>query len=143
MRLWLELTNSVDSDADGVDDTVDNCPATVNPSQQDSDGDRLGDACDLGGRQLPGDCNHDGALNLTDGICVLGYLFSGSPSRLPCGDGSSADTGNLELVDFNGDNSINLSDAVGVLGFLFQGGPAHTLGTECVPIAGCAEVCVE
>ena len=36
----------VDTDADGVEDCPDNCPIAANPSQDDFDGDALGDACD-------------------------------------------------------------------------------------------------
>jgi hypothetical protein len=36
-----------DDDGDGVDDTIDNCPAAFNPAQLDSDGDGLGNACDV------------------------------------------------------------------------------------------------
>jgi len=36
----------LDTDADGVADTVDNCPATPNADQSDIDGDHIGDACD-------------------------------------------------------------------------------------------------
>lgn len=36
----------IDSDGDGVPDGEDNCPATVNPNQEDADGDGVGDACD-------------------------------------------------------------------------------------------------
>jgi Tol biopolymer transport system component len=36
----------LDSDGDGVPDTRDNCPTTVNPTQADVDRDAIGDACD-------------------------------------------------------------------------------------------------
>jgi hypothetical protein len=35
-----------DRDNDGIDDAIDNCPDTYNPSQSDVDHDRVGDACD-------------------------------------------------------------------------------------------------
>jgi uncharacterized delta-60 repeat protein len=35
-----------DSDGDGIDDDLDNCPDVANPDQVDSDGDGMGDACD-------------------------------------------------------------------------------------------------
>jgi hypothetical protein len=37
----------IDEDGDGIDDSVDNCPATPNPTQANSDRDGLGDACDV------------------------------------------------------------------------------------------------
>ena len=35
-----------DSDGDGIDDAIDNCPAIPNPSQLDTDGDKIGNVCD-------------------------------------------------------------------------------------------------
>ena len=40
-----------DLDNDGVGDTIDNCPKTVNPYQLDTDGDGKGDACDICGNR--------------------------------------------------------------------------------------------
>jgi len=42
-----ECTVVGDADVDGVPDGSDNCPHTYNPGQDDSDGDLVGDACDL------------------------------------------------------------------------------------------------
>lgn len=83
------------------------------------------------GRQKPGDCNQDGALDLSDAVCLLGNPFLGAPATLPCGDGTPGDPGNKTLMDSNGDGTIDLSDAVHILGFLFLDEPAPILGTEC------------
>jgi hypothetical protein len=45
-RLLAPTQATIDSDGDGIDDSVDNCPFVFNPFQQDFDGDGVGDACD-------------------------------------------------------------------------------------------------
>jgi hypothetical protein len=83
--------------------------------------------------QIPGDCNQDGAFDLSDVIHFLGFLFQGNPEFLPCNTAAA----NLLLMDCNGDGGLDLSDAVYKLAFLFQGAPPPVLGAACVSIANC------
>jgi hypothetical protein len=92
--------------------------------------------------QLPGDCNQDRKLNILDPICLLHHLFLGSPSVLPCGDGTSTDLANIELLDWTGDSRLDLSDGVSSLLWLFLDGPSHILGVECRGLDGCPESCM-
>jgi hypothetical protein len=94
-----------------------------------------------GGTQLPGDCNQDSRLDISDAVCLLGHLFLGTPRSLACGDGTTAHEANRALMNLNGDASIDLTDAIHVLRYLFQGGPAPVGGTSCLPIMGCPDTC--
>ncbi len=49
----------IDTDEDGVEDSLDNCPNTANPDQADADGDGVGDACE-------GDMDGDGIVDDLD-----------------------------------------------------------------------------
>ncbi|HQE28879.1 MAG TPA: thrombospondin type 3 repeat-containing protein, partial [Phycisphaerae bacterium] len=40
------LTAHIDIDQDTIEDTLDNCPSVLNPTQLDTDDDTVGDACD-------------------------------------------------------------------------------------------------
>jgi hypothetical protein len=92
------------------------------------------------GGQIPGDASQDGLFNLSDGIRVLLFLFEGGRT-LPCGDGTASAVSNARLFDLNSDFRINVADVLLMLEYLFQGGPALTLGSECVGIRDCPDVC--
>ncbi|MCX9076372.1 MAG: PQQ-dependent sugar dehydrogenase [Candidatus Methanoperedens sp.] len=98
------------------------------------------------GSRVPGDCNSDGTLDLSDAVCLFGNLFLGAPEALPCGNGGPAEPGNSSLLDWQPDGLVDVSDGISALNFLFQDGPPHALsvpGSEvsaCVPIAGCSDL---
>ena len=71
-----------------------------------------------------GDSNHDGILNLSDGVHILGALFLGPPG-FDCEDAS----------DSNNDGTLDLSDAVSIFNYLFLGGfaPPSPGPTHCGP----------
>ncbi len=95
--------------------------------------------------QVPGDCNQDGRLDISDASCVFGVLFLGTPEAFPCGDGLPGDAGNLGLLDWQPDGNVDLSDGVAILNFLFSGGPPHTRAvggneiTGCIIVPGCPD----
>jgi hypothetical protein len=89
--------------------------------------------------QLPCDCNQDGALDISDAVCLLGFLFTGTPAMLPCGDGSGLHTSNLLLMSCNGDGVVDIADAIYLLIYLFGGGPPPVLGTTCIYIEVCPQ----
>lgn len=60
MSSWQwETVVCIDSDNDGINDDLDNCPGDDNPNQEDGDSDKLGDACD--------NCPNDGNPDQEDG----------------------------------------------------------------------------
>ena len=94
-----------------------------------------------GGMQLPADANQDAQLDLTDGVALLNLLFSESAPSPACDGATVVDGGNLQLHDVNGDSSVNVTDVVSLLNYLFLNGARPVLGTECVPISGCRDLC--
>lgn len=128
---------AVDTDQDGVADEKDVCPEVKNADQKDSDGDSIGDACDL-------DKDNDGLTNDQevvagtdslkadsdgDGYCdgpAWGKIIAGKPSCLPSdncpvsqnlgqydtdedGIGDECDASKLEATTSNADSD---SDSV-------------------------------
>ncbi len=110
------------------------------PSAADDGTPGRDDTPPVGGQQLPGDADQDGVLSLSDAVTLLGWLFLGVDTPLPC-EGSVSDDGNLTLLDVDATGRVDLSDAVVVLGYLFLGGPPPALGVECVPIPSCPDAC--
>ena len=54
----VEIVAIVDTDNDGIEESVDNCPLVANPNQEDDDNDGIGNTCD--------DDDGDGILNADD-----------------------------------------------------------------------------
>ncbi len=101
-----------DSDGDGVSNSIDNCPFIFNPLQEDGDGDGTGDVCDEREKTfLRGDSNIDGAVDISDAVNTLSFLFTGT-GIVDCKD----------AADANDDGEIDLSDAIYTLNYLFSGG---------------------
>lgn len=94
------------------------------------------------GSQLAGDATQDGALDLSDVMNLLGYLFLGDPIRLPCGTGDPTEAGNKALLDVNADGGIDIGDAIHIIFYLFGETGALQLGPSCVTIPDCPGVCL-
>ncbi|WP_216355496.1 thrombospondin type 3 repeat-containing protein [Geothermobacter hydrogeniphilus] len=90
---------AIDSDGDGIDDTIDNCPTIANADQADADGDGIGDVCDA----CPDDAANDSD---NDGICA-GTSYNAPKSA--AGDNCPADA-NYDQKDFDGDGVGNACD---------------------------------
>ena len=93
------------------------------------------------GWQLIGDANQDALVNITDAIASLRFLFAGAAPTLPCGEGSLEDAGNVLLLDVSSDGAVNVEDPVYLLNYLFSRGAPPALGTGCIRIAECPNLC--
>jgi hypothetical protein len=62
---------------------------------------------------LCGDANNDAAVNISDAVSLIAYIFAGGAPPNP-----------LAAGDANCDGNVNISDAVYLIGYIFGGGPA-------------------
>jgi aminopeptidase N len=60
-----------------------------------------------------GDANSDHAVNISDAVFLIGYIFAGGAAPDPLSSG-----------DVNCVDSVNISDAVYLISYIFSGGPA-------------------
>jgi len=106
-----------DSDGDGINDDMDNCPDVANPDQADTDCDGFGDACDEpAGCACPGDLNGDGQIDLEDLQAVAGILLDvGSPFIAPIPPAPLC-------AELTGDSQVDLEDLQAVASILLDAG---------------------
>ncbi len=83
-----------------------------------------------------GDVNTDGAIDISDPVAILFWLFLGATAPIPI----TCDEGTPDLVngDANGDGSVDLSDAIHLLTWLFSGGGAP-VEIHCLQPSSCLE----
>jgi len=94
----------------------------------------------IAGRQLRGDLNQDGRLDLADAVGLLFALFLDPEVPPPCA-GQIGAGGNLDLLDGSGDGRMDVSDAVHLLFYFFLSGPPGRWGGACERIEGCPPAC--
>lgn len=115
--------HAFDTDGDGVDDTVDNCPFASNAGQQDFGGrgsgsapDGVGDACQCG------DANGDGRVTVVDSSVIQRSLLQPPTATVT----------RPQLCDVNGDGNCTIADSTIVRRSLLVPATA-TIVQACAP----------
>ena len=118
-------TETIDSTVQAQD--VDGDGATSEIDCDDTDCADAGN-CAGGPTFVRGDANSDGAINLTDGVIPLLFLFSGGTPPA-CGD----------AADTNDTGSVEITDAIIIFSWLFTGGAAPAAPSPLSPGYSAAE----
>jgi hypothetical protein len=106
------VTLSVDTDGDGIADTLDNCTLVSNANQRDTNGDGYGNICDP-------DFNGDGTVNIND--------FNRLKARLNILPVVDVDT------DLDGNGAVNINDFNRLKSFLGKPTGPSGLHPNCPP----------
>ncbi len=97
----------IDTDLDSVGDSCDNCIQVYNPGQSDSDGDGIGDSCDFCG-QIDG----IGILDVGDYTYLIEYMWLNGPAPEP-----------VEAADLDSCSGVDIADLMAMHAFFFWNGP--------------------
>jgi len=127
-----------DSDDDGIEDFLDNCPFDYNPNQADGDGDGIGSVCDPDGWYRPkrpryncllGDvCGEhynrrpmaasepEGVVDIQDLVFLANYVLGNGPAP------EILEHGNVDGIE-GAAGPIDIRDVLYLANYLFAGGP--------------------
>jgi hypothetical protein len=101
---------SDDSDHDGIDDSLDNCPFTANPDQLDADGDGVGDVCD----NCVATANADQGANLCGDVwTVKNHEVSGVSNNVGAVIGAACDISCTAGKATEKSDTVTISDPTG------------------------------
>ena len=113
-----------DPDMDGITSCFDNCPADSNGNQLDSDGDGIGDVCDVCPNDADNDIDGDSVCGDVDN-CPTTY----NPDQLDSDSDGVGDVCdgcclfNRGNVDSDNSDIVDISDLVYLVDFMFNAGP--------------------